>query len=168
MFAVTGFDGTSVQKVADAVGYSKTGLLHRFPSKQALYDAVVAEARGVADELLADVAAIPATADRSRRVTELVARAAFARPGLLRLVSESVRPAAAGPAREELEQLGLRIVDALAPGASDPLLRLRTVLALNLVASAVLCQSLEPDALDRRQVQDLAVDLAAAVLGRPG
>ena len=41
LFARYGFRETSVQRIADAVGYSKTGLLHRFPTKEALQDAVI-------------------------------------------------------------------------------------------------------------------------------
>ena len=41
LFARYGFQETSLQRIADAVGYSKTGLLHRFPTKEALQDAVI-------------------------------------------------------------------------------------------------------------------------------
>src|SRR3712207_9441823 len=44
LFARRGFTKTSVQDVADAVGLSKTGLLHHYPSKDALHEAVVAQA----------------------------------------------------------------------------------------------------------------------------
>ena len=165
VFAVTGFAGTSVQKVADAVGYSKTGLLHRFPSKAALYDAVVAEARVVAADLLDEAAQLPAGLQRTPLLVDLVARYAFARPGLLRLLVESMRPGPADPGRAELESLSLRVVDALAPGEQDPLRRLRLMLGLNLLAEAVLCHAADPEGLDRQQVQALAVELATAVLG---
>lgn len=39
-----GYARTSVQQLADAVGYSKAGLLHRFGSKQALQAGAVAAA----------------------------------------------------------------------------------------------------------------------------
>ncbi|QKW07585.1 TetR/AcrR family transcriptional regulator [Streptomyces sp. NA04227] len=36
LFTERGYHGTSVQEIANRVGYSKTGLLHRFPSKEHL------------------------------------------------------------------------------------------------------------------------------------
>ena len=165
VFAVTGFAGTSVQKVADTVGYSKTGLLHRFPSKQALYGAVVAEVRAVVSELVDEAARLPAGPRRTPATVTLVARFAFARPGLLRLLVESMRPASTDPGRAELEALGLQVVAALAPGDQDPVRRLRLLLGLNLVAEAVLCSAADPEGLEPAQVQALAVELATAVLG---
>src|SRR3712207_8758015 len=43
LFARRGFEQTSVQAIADAVGLSKAGLLHHFPSKDALRAAVLAQ-----------------------------------------------------------------------------------------------------------------------------
>lgn len=42
LFAQSGYDGTSVQQVADAVGISKQLLLYHYPSKEALRSAVIA------------------------------------------------------------------------------------------------------------------------------
>lgn len=52
LFAEKGFYGTSIQDVATALGISKQGLLHHFPSKEKLYAAVLAQA---ADYLLAEL-----------------------------------------------------------------------------------------------------------------
>lgn len=43
LFAAKGFDGTSVQEVADAVGIKKPSLLYHFESKEALRQAVLDE-----------------------------------------------------------------------------------------------------------------------------
>lgn len=41
LFAVRGFDGTALQDIADAVGVSKPAVLHYFPSKELVRDAVL-------------------------------------------------------------------------------------------------------------------------------
>ena len=70
--AVVGVAKTSVQDVADAVGLSKAGLLHHFPSKDVLHQAVLDHARDMGRTVAATVADDPAGAERDRRVVELV------------------------------------------------------------------------------------------------
>lgn len=41
LFAERGFDGTALQDIADAVGVTKPAVLHYFPSKEAVRDAVL-------------------------------------------------------------------------------------------------------------------------------
>ena len=41
LFAQNGFNGTSLQAIADAVGLRKPSLLHHFPSKEAIREAVL-------------------------------------------------------------------------------------------------------------------------------
>ena len=43
VFARHGFARATIQQIADALKYSKAGLLHHYPSKQALFDAVMAK-----------------------------------------------------------------------------------------------------------------------------
>ncbi|QWC91292.1 TetR/AcrR family transcriptional regulator [Cupriavidus metallidurans] len=45
LFARHGFDHASLQQIANAVNYSKAGLLHHFSSKMAIYSAAVDTAR---------------------------------------------------------------------------------------------------------------------------
>jgi AcrR family transcriptional regulator len=41
LFAAHGFDGTPIQAIADALGLTKAAVLHHFPSKEALREAVL-------------------------------------------------------------------------------------------------------------------------------
>jgi len=86
LFARRGFAKTSVQEIADAVGLSKAGLLHHFPSKDALYEAVLAAADTLGQEALDAVADMPLGAARDRRAVEVLVDIALAHPGLVSLI----------------------------------------------------------------------------------
>lgn len=162
LFATSGLEGTSVQQVADAVGYSKTGLLHRFGSKQGLHDAVLAEAERVLRAALADVSARSA---RPADALSLVARRAFEHPGLVHLVVQHVQPPAGSPSAVVLDRIARRLLDVLGPG-DEPRQRLRAVLALQLVVDAVAAQRDDPGvALPHDELVDLVTELAVGVLG---
>lgn len=76
-FAVSGFRGSSLAAVAQRVGLSQQGLLHHFPSKEALLVAVL-ERRDEVDT--ADFGGL----DDPDRLTDIVERNT-GRPGLVRL-----------------------------------------------------------------------------------
>lgn len=83
LFARHGFTQTSVQAVADAVGMSKAGLLHYFPSKDALREAVVARAQALEQEVFDQVAEVPLGPRRDRLALEVLVDQALAHPGLV-------------------------------------------------------------------------------------
>lgn len=86
LFARHGFKDTSVQSIADAAGYSKTGLLHRFPSKDALWAAVVERCVGLCGRIADDVAALPVGPERDRAVIAGLVDLALSRPGVVAVV----------------------------------------------------------------------------------
>jgi AcrR family transcriptional regulator len=59
LFGERGYDGTSIGAVLDASGVARGALYHHFPSKEALFDAVL-------DQVVAEVAAAAAAAARPR------------------------------------------------------------------------------------------------------
>jgi AcrR family transcriptional regulator len=111
LFAARGFDGVSLQEIADAVGVTKPTLLYHFPSKDDLrkkvLEAVLAHwndvlpallqaatsGKGQFDAILAEtIGFFAADPDRAR----LVLREALDRPdGMLPLLKEWVQPWAA-------------------------------------------------------------------------
>jgi len=103
LFARHGFKETSIQRVADAVGYSKTGLLHRFPTKEALQDAVVERALTDMRAIAAAAEGLPVGPARDRVVITGVARLALARPGAVALLLSGLMSA---PDSETLQQVG--------------------------------------------------------------
>ena len=52
LFASRGFDGASVQEIADAAGTHKTTVLYHFATKEALYEAVLDEALGRIEQVM--------------------------------------------------------------------------------------------------------------------
>jgi len=111
LFARHDFAHTSLQQIADAVGYSKAGLLHHFPSKQAIYDAVIAALRTHAEELLEGVKALPAGIERDRAVIEASIDFAFERPGISAFGNRiAISP---DPANETLNAIGFLMYEAL-------------------------------------------------------
>ena len=47
LFAAHGFNGTALQDIADAVGVTKPAILHHFPSKEHVRQAVLDGTRGI-------------------------------------------------------------------------------------------------------------------------
>ena len=86
LFARRGFAKTSVQDVADSVGLSKAGLLHHFPSKEALHAAVLGQAAVLGARVLDQVRDLPLGPARDRRAVEVMVDVALAHPGLVALL----------------------------------------------------------------------------------
>ena len=86
LFARHGFAQTSVQSIADAVGLSKAGLLHHFPSKQALWDAVLAHADALGRQACDAVADLPVGRARDLRAVEVIVDVALSHPGVVALL----------------------------------------------------------------------------------
>lgn len=90
LFAQHGFDHTSLAAVASAVGLSKAGLLHHFPSKEALYEAAQAMGRTHSRQVLDQVAGLPPGSARDLRLLELLTDIALDRPGLVALAFHGI------------------------------------------------------------------------------
>jgi AcrR family transcriptional regulator len=111
LFARHDFEHTSLQQIADAVGYSKAGLLHHFPSKKALYDAVISALRAHIEAMAASVEALPVGMERDRALVEASIDFAFERPGVSALSNSiAVDP---DPDNAELTAIGLIMYEAL-------------------------------------------------------
>ncbi|MDV8020089.1 helix-turn-helix domain-containing protein [Rhodococcus sp. IEGM 1330] len=127
LFARHGYQHTSLQQVADAAGYSKAGLLHRFSTKEAIYLAAVHSALGRMNALVEEIAEIPAGAERTRAVFEALVDATTQWPGTAAFLQTVVNdnPADAAP---ELVQAGAALVAALGSSpegmSDDALVRL--------------------------------------------
>lgn len=137
IFAVHDYERTSVQQLADATGYSKTGLLHRFGSKDQLYAAVVAEAVAATGALLDEARSGSAEPEPLRRHLALVAEAAVAHPGLLQFFIAICPPGVPEPLVPELVQPVQQLQRLFCLDDVQPVRTLRTMLALKLVMEGV-------------------------------
>lgn len=132
MFAQYGFAHTSVQALADAVGLSKSGLLHHFPSKDALYEAAKAVSRERARQVRDQVVSLPLGPARDLRVLELLVEVALERPGLVALAFRSITTPGAHAA--SLEDDELLVFESFAVDPEDPDRVVRVIGALGALA----------------------------------
>lgn len=100
LFAQHGFAETSVQRIADAAGYSKTGLLHRFPTKESLWEAAIGTCTGAIHDI-AGLDDVPIGPERDRLILAGLVDLGLNRPGLMSLAlsvfSRATDPRAANP-----------------------------------------------------------------------
>lgn len=82
LFARHGFARTSLQQIADALGYSKAGLLHHYASKQALYDAVLNRYESETKARIIDFSKHPTGIERDRAMIENAIEHSFNWPGM--------------------------------------------------------------------------------------
>lgn len=151
LFAKHGFAHTSLQQIADALNYSKAGLLHHYPSKKALFDAVLEAHRARMREVLATISPIPMGIERDRTLIEGAVDYAFKRPGM----SAFGRQLAHGGRNDDprMAELGLALITILGidPDAPDMQRFARVFIAmsgLNFVAEVAVTANLENELRD--------------------
>jgi AcrR family transcriptional regulator len=112
---------TSLQDIADAVGLSKAGLQHHFPTKDLLHSAVLAKAAGIGQQVLDVVDDLPIGPERDLRAIEALIDVALAHPGLVSLLLTPVSSAvAAEPGDDGAEAIEASATAALAAFGVDP------------------------------------------------
>lgn len=91
-FGRTGLDGTSLDELARSLDIRKQSILYYFPSKVALFEAVVDEAADAFVTELDDVVATDDVWEQVEGAVRVVFRLAVRRPALLGLLREASRP----------------------------------------------------------------------------
>ncbi|ROO84987.1 TetR family transcriptional regulator [Actinocorallia herbida] len=86
LFARHGLKETSLQRIADAVGYSKSGLLRHYPSKEALQDAVLERCLAGLHQIVREVAGQDPGPERDRAALRALAELVMRRPGFVALL----------------------------------------------------------------------------------
>jgi AcrR family transcriptional regulator len=116
LFAHQGFERTSLQQIADALGYSKAGLLHYFPSKKRLYQAVVDAFVNRTIERTAMLLEIPPGIARDRALIEEILDQTLRSPGM----SEFGQYMARHPADDRIAATGIELIQTLGINVGDP------------------------------------------------
>ncbi|GAA0420900.1 TetR family transcriptional regulator [Leifsonia naganoensis] len=111
LLARKGLRDTAVQAVADATGYSKTGLLGRFPSKEVLVDAALRQCVEQTRAVHGAVADLPDGPDRDAAALRGLIDLALLRRGWTELALASVPPFRDEALEEQLAQIGDLLFD---------------------------------------------------------
>ncbi len=110
LFATHGFSGTSIEAVAEAVGMHQPGVYYYYPSKRALYEAVVAAAVGSLDDRVQELLTSSAPAeDRLLAVVGAWVDVVAARPTLARLILHEAANPDASTLPRVLPEMGQRV-----------------------------------------------------------
>jgi len=120
LFARRGFAKTSVQEVADAVGLSKAGLLHHFPSKEALHRAVRGQAEALGLRVLDAAADLPQGPARDRHLLEFLLDLALAHPGLVAMLLAPLTQGETEAAIAEVDAAGAAALQAFGVDPEAP------------------------------------------------
>ncbi|HET6478786.1 MAG TPA: TetR/AcrR family transcriptional regulator [Actinoplanes sp.] len=166
LFARHGFKETSIQRIADAVGYSKTGLLHRYPTKESLQQAVVERGLRGIREVAEEVAGLPFGPARDRAAVSRVARLAIECPGIVALLLTGLSCRAGSDMAAALESIGEVVFQIFgADPETDPIRTVRVVGALGALAVAGVALREKPLAVTLDDLIDVSYD--ALGHGRP-
>lgn len=169
LFAIHGFERTSVQQIADAVGYSKTGLLHRFPSKKAIRVAVHQRIAEVAGDVLDELRALVAGPAGLPAALRTLITTVLAWPGGVNYLIGLFRTSEPGAPKDDIPGhiTADEIVDVLAGPDSDTEAQVRVILALETIFAATTLESFPELRLGDRQAEVLADVAHAIITGQP-
>lgn len=102
---------TSIQAVADATGFSKTGLLRRFASKDTLIDAALQQCVRLTGGVHSRVAGIGDDRDRDTATIAELVDLALRHPGWAQVVLASIPPITDDRLRPGLTEIGALVSD---------------------------------------------------------
>jgi len=145
LIARRGIKDTAVQAVADAAGYSKTGILNRFPSKDILVEAAIRQCVDLARRAHDRIDNAHGQAAQDATAIEALTDLALERRGWIELVLASVPPFRDEDLVTRLVEMGA-IVSAMFGMAEDTSLQRRARVTGALGALTVLALTYENDA----------------------
>jgi AcrR family transcriptional regulator len=161
LFAEHGFEGTSLQQIADRLGVTKAAVYYHFRSKDDLLTALVEPAFDELDALLAEAEAVPRDTARQKHALEVFGGYLLRHRGTARWMQSDVAALTRPVVRQRTQAINHRLLALLTIGPDDALARLWTAAIAQAVAAAVFSQ---PDADEdwlRASVAELSSHLLA-------
>lgn len=131
LIARHGVANTSLQQIADAVGYSKAGILRYFPTKAAIFAAAIDAVREEASTLLKAVETMESGFARDRAALEHIVGQVYLRPSASAMVSSLVALDSPVGEPDALESVGMAVLTAfgLDPDSLDHQRLVRVIVA---------------------------------------
>lgn len=168
LFARHGVEQTSVQRIADAVGYSKTGLLHRFPTKEALEEATITHTLAAVEAIATDVGALPPGLERDRAVLNLLLDACGDHPGLVAFMLTGITQGSVPVERLDAVGAGIFASFGLEPPGAGPVTDPAVLRSCVRVTSAVCGLVMTSLAFTDVETETLRTDLVETALAALG
>jgi len=165
LVARRGARDTSVQAVADATGFSKTGLLRRFPSKDALIEAALEQCVRLTEGVRSRVDAIDDDHERDAASLDGLIDLALRHPGWAQVVLTSIPPVTDERLQPGLARIGALVSEMFVLDDHTTLARrARVTGALGVIVTLALTYQEETTADAARPViLDVARDALASV-----
>ena len=162
VFAQFGYEQASVQRIADEAGYSKTGVLHRFASKEAIKAAVRRRCLEQVRELVDATDDAPLGPRRDRATVETLIDLAVSNPGTVALLlNAGIREP--GPDEWGIPEARKTLDEAFGVGETTSIeRRVQIIGCLGALGFGVLTLLRE---FPPHQVRDALVDTCCAALG---
>ena len=147
LIARRGIKDTAVQAVADAAGYSKTGILNRFPSKDVLVDSAIRQCIDLTEAAHARVGTVHDRTVKDAATLAALTDLALERRGWIELVLASVPPFRDDDLVARLARMGEIVSDMFGvAGAADIPMERRARVVGALGALTVLALTYDSDA----------------------
>ncbi|WP_017614932.1 TetR/AcrR family transcriptional regulator [Nocardiopsis salina] len=168
LIAARGIQQTSVQAIADAAGYSKSGLLRRFPSKEALVEGALSQVTRDGGDLRDSAVDLPLGEHRDSLVIRRLGDYVFRRQGFARLVTAAISAPENEQLRSQISPAGDVLFEAfgdLGAGAEWRRRRVRVAAAISALTVVTLTYD---EVLTREEAEQPLFDAAWNALGHSG
>ena len=161
LFAEHGFEGTSLQQIADRLGVTKAAVYYHFRTKDDLLRALVEPAFDELDALLAQAEALPRDTARQKHALEVFGDYLLRHRGAAEWMQNDAAALTRPVVLERKSGLEQRLHRLLTTGPDDALARLWSAAISHAVGAAVFSQPHADEAWLRDQVREVTAHLLA-------